>query len=621
MEYARCPHCNEELNRIEQIERKCASCGRVVDQSPVAEQGAIQPGQPDFAAPSPTTFRIDASVVALATPAAPQQFRAFARGMKSILLGLYAVIPAVGLFILDRSSASISCELPSILLAIISGFLLLNGLACCTRGPSRRIRFVARFLMIAIPGIGALYALFPESLTAHRPVHFLLGLIPVSGILMLAEGMVSRTSPDDPIRTRFDRCALLFACCYGLAFMSIIEKTAKAIDNIGIAVKVILGVVAFVAFFMMLNIGLSLGRHLAASNSEVAPSRDSSTVPPRPKTVPRPRPRQGHALILAGRLLSIPSLLIVVLGGVVFAIGDEIGRSYSWAIIIVGVLCGWAGGRCVALGRRMRTRALETAPDDDSRPIALFLRPFQFDGSLAPGRTTSTYEEHLARALGEVSLFVAIGRPGEPLPQLGANRIYIDDDHWQAEVQKLMNRATIVIMTVGSSEGLKWEIQEIVRAVSPQRLLLFVPPIPTRPGEPSVRRYLYDRYRRLADGILPMPLPDVIGEASFIFFATNWAPQVVQPPKVPLSLGFRRLRIEIANKIVQPYLECLLQDKLFLQDTGAGLGGAWIAAGAVVAISFYLVLEQGISALVALPITVAGVLAIYLAIMAIQKKL
>jgi hypothetical protein len=50
-------------------------------------------------------------------------------------------------------------------------------------------------------------------------------------------------------------------------------------------------------------------------------------------------------------------------------------------------------------------------------------------------------EEYLRAEILKAGPFVAVGRPGDPLPQLGANRLYVDDADWQAAVLRLMDGA------------------------------------------------------------------------------------------------------------------------------------------------------------------------------------
>jgi len=85
-----------------------------------------------------------------------------------------------------------------------------------------------------------------------------------------------------------------------------------------------------------------------------------------------------------------------------------------------------------------------------------------------------TAEEQSTAALDAVGPVVAIGKPGEPLPELGAARLYVGDDRWQAEVLALMDSAALVVLRIGSSPGLLWEIEQVLARLPRRRLVLSV---------------------------------------------------------------------------------------------------------------------------------------------------
>jgi hypothetical protein len=70
---------------------------------------------------------------------------------------------------------------------------------------------------------------------------------------------------------------------------------------------------------------------------------------------------------------------------------------------------------------------------------------------------------------------VAVGRPGEKLPQAGARRLYLPDEKWQEGVLDLIERSSLVVLVLGSAQGLLWELRQTVRKVQPRELLLIVP--------------------------------------------------------------------------------------------------------------------------------------------------
>ncbi len=556
------------------------------------------------------------------------RFRTTAVGIDLLRAGLCLAVPAAVCVSLGGLAPSVPRLIAAAVLLTVSGLLVLGGLCCCCRGPSRRTRLSALFLLVVIPGLGALYAVFPGSLTAYPAVRFLLGLVPIAAFGLLAEGVISASPPGDPVRQKFDNRARLFACCYGVSALFMIAGPPKKVGVLGPLTGGAFGVAAVLTFSSMLGVGSDVARRLArpeAGPGAAGGATGAGAGPGAGAVSPRRRPALGAALMALGWALFLPALLVVLLSGLVWLAGAEIGRSGSVAVLVLAGLCCWAGGSCVALGRRLRARRAEVALSHDPRPPILYLRPFQSDRSWTPEgppwRMSSTYEEHLARALGRLGPFVAIGRPGERWPELGADRLYVQDEHWQREVQGLMGRAAAVVLAAGDSPGLKWELQEAVARVGPERLLIFVPPAPGPAGTAADRQEAYGRFRRWAESTLPGGLPEQIGSASFIYFAADWAPRLLTPPETPFLLGIRRLRLEVPSQTLQPLLESLLQDPLFLTPMRLGRLVPVAAALPLVGGVFYLVLEKNVSIFVALPGVTLLVLGATLGLLAVLKKL
>jgi hypothetical protein len=110
----------------------------------------------------------------------------------------------------------------------------------------------------------------------------------------------------------------------------------------------------------------------------------------------------------------------------------------------------------------------------DVRTSVLYLRSFTEGDIAAETRGIGTFlshlsteEEQLAAAVEVVGPLVAIGRPGDKLPQLGALRLYVPDEEWQATVTTLLTRARLVILRVArDTPRLRWELEQAARLVS-----------------------------------------------------------------------------------------------------------------------------------------------------------
>ena len=125
--------------------------------------------------------------------------------------------------------------------------------------------------------------------------------------------------------------------------------------------------------------------------------------------------------------------------------------------------------------------------NDPRRPV-IYLRSFEADSEifLRPDgfwnkaatilfgyAVTFSPEQELAEIVNRVGPVVAIGKPGEPLPELGAARLYVGDADWKAKVTDMMARSRLVIIRTGSTPNLQWEIEQAMTRV-PRRQILFV---------------------------------------------------------------------------------------------------------------------------------------------------
>jgi hypothetical protein len=127
----------------------------------------------------------------------------------------------------------------------------------------------------------------------------------------------------------------------------------------------------------------------------------------------------------------------------------------------------------------------ELMASDKRRPM-LLLRSFADESmsiaeapnmALTWGQLSSLarMEESIADQLRPFGPLVAIGKPGEALPQLGASRNYYSDADWQDAALALMRDALLIVVIAGVSPGLRWELEAIARAGHQSKLLVVIP--------------------------------------------------------------------------------------------------------------------------------------------------
>jgi len=146
-----------------------------------------------------------------------------------------------------------------------------------------------------------------------------------------------------------------------------------------------------------------------------------------------------------------------------------IGLPLIFALRLGGALLGPAVMLVVAAMYAMFTRARRVlqpsaaeARQGDPRPPILFLRSFLDDRyklkervrvAGVPINQLLRMEEALAVRFHDFGPFLAVGEPGEGLPQLGAARAYLSDDQWQAAVLNWIRESRLIAMLCGPTIG------------------------------------------------------------------------------------------------------------------------------------------------------------------------
>ena len=163
--------------------------------------------------------------------------------------------------------------------------------------------------------------------------------------------------------------------------------------------------------------------------------------------------------------------------GIVFVVGG----------FLVTVLGAWLFRIARALGRSGTKRVL----DIDHRQAALYLRSFDDDSVPLPMiasarrpllelfslRGTDPFEESVAWELNSYGPVVAVGRPGRSLASLGAAREHLSDETWRDQVASRMDEAGIIAVATGQTDGLAWEIGQIVTGGHLSKTMFVFPPV------------------------------------------------------------------------------------------------------------------------------------------------
>ena len=131
-------------------------------------------------------------------------------------------------------------------------------------------------------------------------------------------------------------------------------------------------------------------------------------------------------------------------------------------------------------------RTAKEALASDPRPPVVYLRSFGVDNQFlvassergARLRSHLNYassvspEQEMAFIMERIGPVVAIGKPGERLPELGAARLYVGDDEWREVVGNFINDAALVVIRAGETANLWWETKEALTRRSPERVII-----------------------------------------------------------------------------------------------------------------------------------------------------
>ncbi|MEO0604041.1 MAG: hypothetical protein AAF211_21570 [Myxococcota bacterium] len=146
----------------------------------------------------------------------------------------------------------------------------------------------------------------------------------------------------------------------------------------------------------------------------------------------------------------------------------------SVGVLLVNLL---GVGRLLTRGAVALTTSLyQSVREWDGRRPMVFLRSFEQD-DVELARTASdpvlrvvagvgeprTLDELLLEQATPYGPVIAIGDPRDPIPPLGAARIFVEDEGsgWQDVVRGLVARARLVVLCPGESEGVQWELAHL----------------------------------------------------------------------------------------------------------------------------------------------------------------
>lgn len=268
--------------------------------------------------------------------------------------------------------------------------------------------------------------------------------------------------------------------------------------------------------------GLAIGAQTIDPRGLVKPSVAADLAQPDPSRVGVRRLVHGLAIALT------------VIGVVLLGLGTAPNSPLDTGLILrLGALTGGIVLLMAAIlvrraGLRVQGSAATRFGADSSRDDILLLRSFRDDmlhiraidvplaklGVLLGYRTR--FEELIATTLLSLGRLIAIGKPGEPVPPLGATRTYVADDRWQEEIENTARRVGMIVMIAAGTRGFEWELGLLRRLNLLHKALILLPPF----GLDMTLDRLQDLLQRLGIDVLEGIDGEPFDDWGFIFIST-----------------------------------------------------------------------------------------------------
>lgn len=209
-------------------------------------------------------------------------------------------------------------------------------------------------------------------------------------------------------------------------------------------------------------------------------------------------------------------------------------RNFGFGVVWHSVALGLTtiGGLLYRYSRQHAAIDIRQARGKDTRPPVLLLRSFRDDMVTIMRSMTirlvqgadPVFEEVVTDELWTYGPVIAIGRPGERIPSLGAARDYVSDDTWQEKVESYISEAVLILLIIGETEGLGWEFRKIVERGAWKKLILVFPPA----KEDNLRKRWSAFSGKLTDlGAVRLPREFAIAGTLLMTFGQDGSPHLI----------------------------------------------------------------------------------------------
>lgn len=174
--------------------------------------------------------------------------------------------------------------------------------------------------------------------------------------------------------------------------------------------------------------------------------------------------------------------------------------------------------------------------------------------TFAPLLVNINKEQNFQDAFATLGSFIAFGKPGEWLQPIGASRVYAQDD-WKQEVRSYLAQARLVIVRPGESKSIRWEIEQVLEVVPPERIVFYL----RFRGWKKRKQRAYEAFRNHLQARRSLKLPARLRKEPYLILDASWTPYFIREANRPTELVrqiFSRAG-DVSKDNLRPVLEAL----------------------------------------------------------------
>lgn len=202
------------------------------------------------------------------------------------------------------------------------------------------------------------------------------------------------------------------------------------------------------------------------------------------------------------------------------------GLEYYFLMVFVALVFGFANKSYKRYKRKNHEILTFNDVIQSNKKFVLFLRSFEDDGKskempvslFTLSIQAPTFEEQISKDFKNFNL-VAVGRPKEELPELGANRLYISNELWKEQVSLLIDKASIIIVKPSFTEGLSWELETIINKCLLSKIVLFH--LFKDVSDKKLQNFYYDEFKELMSKSFNVKMQPFLANSIYSYFQKN----------------------------------------------------------------------------------------------------